>query len=219
MSWFSVFGASLIAAMLFALIVARPVAAQEATPAVDLSPNPEECTVEPRILEDLQALVGTPAPEGAGEATMIALAASPVPFELPTGEPADEATIAAITAVLRQQFACYNAGEGLRGLALLTDDFIISQVGLAVFDEDLIAFLIAEPVPLPEEQQTQLLGVREVTLYTDGRVGALVDYFGPTSPPDSLTGFETDLNIYEQQPDGRWLLDEVVENLEGQHGP
>jgi hypothetical protein len=25
--------------------------------------------------------------------------------------------------------------------------------------------------------------------------------------------------IFELQPDGRWYLDEVIENLEGQHGP
>jgi hypothetical protein len=61
-----------------------------------------------------------------------------------------------------------------------------------------------------------------VTVYPDGRVGALVDYFsvpGPNSPPDSAEGFETDLMIFELQPDGRWYLDEVIENLEGQYGP
>jgi len=86
-----------------------------------------------------------------------------------------------------------------------------------LFDEEIVAATEAEPVALAEEDKTQMLGVREVTVYEDGRVGALVDYFGPTSPP-AEGPLETDLWIFENV-DGVWLLDEVVENLESTHGP
>ena len=210
---------SVLAVAVLALVAfpaAGPAAAQEATP--DTSPNPEECVVAPRALEDLRALVGTPAPRGAGEATEIARASPPTAVELPVGEPADAATAEAITRAVRRQIACFNAGDFLRGFAGTTDEFVAAQVDVALFDEEFVAVLVGTPQPLAEDQQTQLLGVRDATVYPDGRAGALVDYFGPTSPPDSLTGQETDLWIFEQV-DGEWLLDEVVPNLEGRHGP
>ena len=218
---FSVLASVLVAAVLLSVGATRMTTAQEATPTADNSPNPEECVMEPRALEDLQQMVGTPHPAGAGEATAIARAATPVAFQLPQGEPADAATVEVIAQLIRHQFACHNAGHYLAGFAGTTDEFIRSQVGVALFDEDLVAVLEATPQPLPEQLQTQLLGVSDVTIYPDGRAGALVQYLSPTGPRNSLhpTGQETDLWIFAQQPDGQWLLDEVVENLEGQHGP
>jgi hypothetical protein len=192
--------------------------AQTASPNYD-TPDADECTVEPRPIEELMAVVGSPPPAGSGEENSAARAASPAPFVLPEGEPADEATVAAVTATIRGFFACMNAGEGLRGMAQLTDEFIQQQIGFQVYDADTIAYLHASPVPLPEEQQVRLFGIREVTVHADGRVGALIDYFGPAAPPESPLGWETDLMIFEQQPDGAWHLDESIENLEGQHPP
>jgi hypothetical protein len=191
---------------------------QSPSPTVD-SPNPEECTDEPRSIDDLMLVVGSPPPAGSGEENSAARAASPEPFELLDGEPADEETVAGVTETIRQLFACMNAGEALRGMSRVTDEFIRTQVGYQVYDEDTVAFLQASPVPLPEEQQVQLHGIREITRHADGRVGALVDYFGPAAPPESPLGWETDLFIFEQQADGEWHLDESIENLEGQHPP
>jgi hypothetical protein len=218
MRWLSALGACLALATLFAFAMPQVAAAQDATPTGDLSPNPEECTVAPRPLEELQALFGTPFPEHAGEATTAAREATAVPFELPAGTPADAATVRAITAVVRQLTACYNAGDYLAGFSLATDDFIRLQVGLALFDEDLVAAMKASPVPLSEEQQTKLLGVRRVVVLSDGRVAALVDYSSPTPQPAGIRGVETDLFIFEKVG-GAWLLDESVENLEAQYGP
>lgn len=214
----SLAGSLLTLALLVAMISARTAVAQEATPAVDMSPNADECTAEPRRLEELQALVGTPFPEGAGEATSAALEKTQVAVELPEGTPADEATVQAITAAVRRQTACYNAGDYLAGFAGCTDEFLISQVGLALFDADMIATLSSTPVPLPEEQQTTLLGIREVRVLPDGRVSALVDYTSPTPQAEGINGVETDLWIFEQV-EGEWLLDEVTQDLEGHLGP
>ncbi|MEA2595142.1 MAG: hypothetical protein QOF01_1611 [Thermomicrobiales bacterium] len=214
----SLVGSLLVIALFATLTVARTAAAQDATPAVDMSPNADECTIEPRRLEELQALVGTPFPEGAGEATSFARQATQIANELPEGTAADEATVQAITAAVRRQMACFNAGNYLGGFAGTTDEFIISQVGFALFDEDLIAAMTGTPVPLPEEQQTTLIGVREVRALPDGRVAALVDYTSPIPPAEGINGVETDLWVFEQV-EGEWLLDEVTDNLEGQHGP
>jgi hypothetical protein len=191
-------------------------AAQDATPAGD-SPDADECTFEARSIEDMQALYGTPAPEGAGEATS-AVEATPADFTLPEGEPADEQTVAEVTAVVRGLAACYNAGDYLAGFGGVTDEFLISQVGLSLFDEDFVDAMEAEPVPLGEEQQTVVLGVREVTVLEDGRVAVLFDYSGPSPQLEGINGVETDLFIFENV-DGEWLLDESVENLEGMYGP
>jgi hypothetical protein len=190
--------------------------AQDATPGVvDLSPNPDQCTQAPRVLEDIKAIAGTPAPAGAGEATAAALDANPVAVELPTGEPAPKEAIDGIVATIVQNVACYNAGNYLAELGGVTDAFLQSQVGVAYFDQDFIDTISASPVALAEDQQTQLLDTREFTLYSDGRVGVLVYYKAPTPQPEGIDGLEIDLWIFKEV-DGKWLLDETIGNLENQ---
>lgn len=198
------------------LTVATASAAQEATPA-GVSPDAAECTFEPRSIEDMQALYGTPAPEGAGEATS-AVQATPTDFTLPGGEPADDATVEEITAAIHGVVACYNAGDYLAGFGGVTDEFLVSQVGLSLFDEDFVAAMSAEQVPLDEDMQTVVLGVREVTVLEDGRVAVLFDDHSPSPQPEGIDGVETDLFIFKNV-DGQWLLDESIENLEGTYGP
>jgi len=211
--------ASLVASLSI-MVTLGSALAQDATPTVDRSPNPDECVVAgTRTVVELQAIYGTPAAEGAGEATSLAEQATPETMTLPTGEPADAATVDAITARVRLGFACYNAGDNLAGFSLVTDEFLVTQVGTALFDEDFVASLEASPVPLTEEQQTEMIGVRDVTVYADGRVGALVDYIGHyPSEAEGINGLETDLWIFKNV-DGVWKLDEVYQNLEALYGP
>jgi hypothetical protein len=211
-------GGTIAVSLLIGLSYGLGGAAQESTPAVDMSPNGDECVLEPRTLEELQAIYGEAHLEGAGEATSVAMSATPAITELPVGEPADAETIEAITMAVRHQFACFNGGDHLRGLAGVTDEFIVSQVGLALFDEDFVAMLEAEPVHLSEEEQTTLHGIRDVTVYEDGRVGALVDYEAGLGQEEGIDGFETDLWIFKNV-DGVWLLDESHQNLEHTHAP
>ena len=201
----------LLVAVVCSLVALQPAVAQ------DDSPNPEECTHEQPMIEDLQELYGTPHPEGAGEATSI-VQATPEGFEMPAGEPADEATTAEIVTAIRVLTACHNAGDYLAGFSGLTDEFIVVQVGNALFDEDFVAAMEASPVALAEEQQTVILDIEEVIVLEDGRVAALFHYHSPTPQAEGIDGVETDLFIFENV-DGAWLLDEVVENLEATHGP
>lgn len=191
--------------------------AQDATPAAMLSTDPSLCTIEPTTVEALQALYGTPAAAGAGEANSLAESGTPEVDVLPTGTPADEALTAEITAAVQRQFACNNSGNLLASLAGISDHFISTEIGNAVFDEDLVAALEASPVAVPADQQVQLLAVRDVTLYEDGRAGALIDYTIPNNP-EGINGAETDLFIFVNEG-GIWLLDDSFENLEGTYGP
>ncbi len=200
-----------------ALLVSGGVAAaQDATPGgIDLSPNPDQCTQAPRTLEEIQAIAGTPAPAGAGEATAAALDADPHHVDLPTGEPAPKEAIDGVVETIVQNIACYNAGNYLAAFGSVTDAFLQSQVGVALFDQDFIETITATPVALPEDLQTQLLDTRDFTLYADGRVGVLVYYKSPTPQPEGIDGLEIDLWIF-REVDGRWLLDEVIGDLEEQ---
>lgn len=206
--------ASILFAVLMVMGLGVRVSAQEATPN---SPDAELCDVEIRPIEELRAIIGEPAPEGAGEATSV-VQATPEAFVLPEGTPADDATATAIVAAVEELTACYNAGNFLAGFSLLTDDFIRAQVPLSVFDEDFIAVMEGTPVALLEEEQTTILGVRETIVLADGRVAILFDYNSPTPQEEGINGVETDLFIFENV-DGAWLLDESVENVEGTHGP
>ncbi len=218
MSRIAKFGGVVAVALLLGLSMGMKASAQDATPTEDLSPNGDECVHEPRTIGELQAVYGDPHPAGSGEATSVAMHATPSIDELPVGEPADEETVAAITVAVRHQFACFNGGDHLRGLSGVTDEFLLNQVGQALFDEDFVEMLENEPVELAEEDQTELLGVREVTIYADGRVGVLVDFRAGFGPEEGIDGFETDLWIFKSV-DGVWLLDESFENLEGTHAP
>lgn len=193
------------------------VRAQDATPAAGLSTDPSLCTIEPTTVEALQALYGTPAPAGAGEANSLAESETPEVDVIPTGTPADEATTAEVTAAIQRQFACNNSGNLLASLAGISEHFISTEIGNAVFDEDLVAALEASPVALPADQQVVLLAVRDVTVYEDGRVGALIDYT-IAGNPEGNSGQETDLFIFVNEG-GVWLLDDSFENLEDTYGP
>ena len=123
------------------------------------APGPEECTVAPRTLKDLEALALTPAPVG-----------TPNVAE-PGGEPADAATRAAITSTAREVVACSNAGDLLRRLALYSDDRLRLDFPDGPPAPDVS---VTSPRPLPEAQRSALVSVEDIRQLADGRVSALV---------------------------------------------
>jgi hypothetical protein len=197
-------------------MLGRGAVAQESTP--DTSPNGDECTWEQTTVEALQALYGTPAPEGAGEAVSATQQASPVTVTLPNGTAADDATAAEIETTIRGFFACNNGGNYLAALSHVSEKMIKTAIGNSVYDEDLIAALEASPVALAEELQTEIVSIRNHLVLDDGRVGALVDYINHADPSEGINGLETDFMILVKVGE-EWHLDEVIENLEHQYGP
>ena len=198
-------GSILVVLLAWALLlgaVPRHAAAQDQLP---VAPDPSECTAE-ITFEELQAITGTP-PAG-----------RPVPsdttrksgvFEVPPGEPADEATVAAVTATTRQLFACANGGDFVGLLGIVSDDFLRELSGGAALTEDDRVNFDAVATPMPEEDFLVLYLLRDVRVLPDGRVGALVEADDTTVDP----AVEVDFYYFVEQ-DGVYLIDGAVENLE-----
>jgi hypothetical protein len=59
-----------------------------------------------------------------------------------------------------------------------------------------------------------LIAIHDVVVLPDGRVGALVEAIFPDEAP----GIQVD-DFYFAEQDGRWLVDGIVEDLDGQYPP
>ena len=176
--------------------------AQEATPAAyPLAPDPADCRVEPRPIESVVEVVGTPA---AGDAVA---PASPTPFVRPQGEPADAATTEAVVATVHQLFACANAADFLRIFALFTDEYLRVFLAGTPINEDVLAYFAASPVPLPDEERRIIVRIEEVEILPDGRAGVVVVLDEPADPRTE----EPDYVFLERVGD-RWLVNAVVED-------
>lgn len=191
-------GSTVVLALAVAVLVALAsmgpgvgggVVAQDATPApLPATPTAVECRVAPRAPVEIVASEASPEPwpqvrdEGG----------------LPDGEPADEALVAAVTAVERELLACLNAGETPRALALLTDESVLRWLGVGSVGELVLG--------LPGYAAITLRAVRDVRRLPDGRVGAVVEW-----GLSREAGFQDQVlfHVYRRVGD-RWLLDEEV---------
>lgn len=150
------------------LLFGTPVAAQDATPpspvvTLPATGDPADCEAVARPLADYEALVGAPIP------------ATPAVYKAITGEPADQATIDAITQTMLQVSACNATGEPRRSGGLYTDaGFVEDTLGI---DEEGIAYFASTPTP-PDKEGMVIFDITGVQVLPDGRVGAIV-LFGP----------------------------------------
>ncbi len=171
--------------------------AQEGTPAAGLdAPAAAECTVEPRSEDELRALFR----EAAATPVLDSPEASPTPAAPPTGDPADEQTVAEISATWRQFIACINAGDQARMFALFSDDMVRRQlfidIAFGVTEDALFAFLAATPVPLPDPS-VPVIAFADARVLGDGRVAVI-------GPGELGRG---DVRIFVREGD-RWLIDD-----------
>jgi ketosteroid isomerase-like protein len=184
---------------LFSLVVASApgAGAQAGTPTSADAPTPAECTVAPRSADELRALFR----EAAATPIPTSPEASPTPAVAPEGVPADEQTVAGITATWREYIACISAGDQARMFALLSDDMVRRQffidIAFGVTEDALFDFLAATPEPLSTEQFVPFVPFDDVRVLSDGRVAAL----GPGE------GGRGDVRIFVKEGD-RWLVDD-----------
>jgi hypothetical protein len=117
------------------------------------------------------------------------------------GVPADEETVAAVTATWRQYLACLTAGDQARMFAVLSDNMVRRQflvdIAFGVTEDALFGYLAATPVPLPPDHAVAFLPFEEARVLDDGRVAVV-------GPGDQGRG---DVRIFVREGD-RWLLDE-----------
>jgi hypothetical protein len=194
-----------IAVVTFAsALLVLPTAAQDGTPvAFPLSPDAAGCTVEPRPLADFERLLLATPQAGAAEP------ASPTPFVVPAGEPADAATVAGVTATLVELFACFQAGDPRRFHALYTDEGVQRAYPPGMVTREFIdEFFAATPVPVetPGERAT-ILAIEDVVILPDGRVGALL-----RSDEPAFGGLQATYYIFVESDD-RYLVDDVIHGL------
>jgi ketosteroid isomerase-like protein len=177
----------------FLVFLAAPtgVTGQEATPAG------VACAVEPRSPDELLALWYDPS--GSPVAILLPAASPPASIE---GEAVDAETAATVDAVVQEWAACYNAGDTLRALALLTDDLVRRQGPQdgATRDETQAA-LESEPIPPAELLIVSLVG--ELGVLEDGRVGGSYAFGDPQQT-------STVVFIVLRDVDGRWLIDDMT---------
>jgi hypothetical protein len=206
-----------VAAALAAAMVARPVAAQETTPAA------AGCEVVPRTVAEIVAAgdAATPVavfdlPGAATPASQPVPAAepagpgTPLEIELPEGEPAPDETVAGMRATMEAFLACANAGDVLRTLALVTDDYIVDSFGRGALTAENIADYAAEPRPVPTAQQRAVAAVREARVLPGGRVAALVDLAATGGPVPGEV--RTDFIVFVPTADG-YAIDSIQAGL------
>jgi hypothetical protein len=159
----------------------------------DDSPVEEERVVD-RTIDEIVAL----GREGTAGRTVTTMPTLP---EIRAGALASAQTIAAVTLVVREVIAAFNAGSPLRAFAHFSDDHFRRQ-GLLSPEE--IAVLRAPALPLPPEEQETVVAVRDVRLLQDGRVSAiLVSHYPSVGEIRKVLVF--------RRIDDQWRIDAVVE--------
>lgn len=167
----------------------------QATPTPEVPPA-ELCTVDAPSLDQLNEVILAPN-------------ASPVatrtPGVTPDGEPADAETIAAVTAVVRELTACFNAGELIRAYGLYSDAYLRRlfnrQGGFTRTGYDSLA--TPQPADDPADN-TAIIEIADVRVLADGTVGATVT-MRYASIPMPKTFFFTFIHIGD-----RWLIDGIL---------
>gem|GEM_PF-1258220 len=154
---------------------------------------PVSPTVRERSVEEIAELCDSPT------GTLITRVPSLGDFR--TGTPASSQLIAAITVVVREVIAAFNAGLTLRAYAHFSDDHFRRQGKMP--EEDL-RILRAPAYPLREEEQETFLAVSGVCMLKDGRAGSILHTWIPS------VGECKKVLIYEKDDD-RWLIDGVIE--------
>jgi hypothetical protein len=170
----------------------RAVVALQATPTA--SPTSSTCDVAPRSTAEILTLAAANSSQ-----TEIIPA-------LPTGDPADPATTAAITVALQEMAACLTSGDMLRFYALHSDDWLRRSLGAVQG----MATLTTSIPPLDDGHRALYLGPWHVQILTDGRaLAAVLLVVGDDLRPDPD---RTRVLLFIKR-DGRWLVDETIASV------
>jgi hypothetical protein len=194
---------AVVPAVVLALSLCQASVLAQGTPAA-ADPNvpaPDECQIAlPETIEfpadSMRPVAATPRP---------IITEAETPFAPPAGEPADEETVAAITATVRESIACRNAGDYARMLVFFTPNMLAELYGSpATVDPEVLQGIQEGPRALPEPRRLRLDAIESIVMVPDGRVGAVVE----TSTP--RREFRDYLFFVLDAESGRWLIDGSV---------
>ena len=160
-------------------------------------PEPLRCDAPARTVDELAAL-----DSGARGGTAILAALSGSPRPLPAGTPADAETTAAVVGAAREAAVCFLAGEPLRGLAFVSDDFLGRIVTEDGPDNVRSGLALLEAFPSEMVGGFQRVGAPEGRRLDDGRVGVVVPIVGAVGSVRPV------LFVFVATANG-WQLDDV----------
>lgn len=179
-------------------------------------PPAEACRVEPGRVDRLRSTGPAEVPSAfprAGSEPSVGRLTTARLDDLPTGRPADDRTVAAITATIREMTACFNARDLARHSALFTDDhWRRANLAGASLMIDLPVdhgFRFPPPITVERELQDALPVLLDPLVLTDGRVGVLA--IPRRAAEGEEIGLGTPLYFVLTQSGDRWAIDETVE--------
>jgi hypothetical protein len=171
--------------------------AQDGSPVA--SPPAVACAATPRSAEEVLSLWYEP--NGSPVATSIEPNPAASPAALPAGDSADLETVAAINTTVQAWATCYNAGDVLGTLGLLSDDLVRRQGPQAGATRGETSAALAA-LSLPPAEPLIVSEAGDARVLNDGRVAAIFVFGDPQLP--AATVFIVFVDV-----DGRWLLDDI----------
>jgi hypothetical protein len=162
------------------------------------------CEVQPRTVAGVNE-IGAPRGTPVGYETLNDDAA---PYVKPEGIPASQDALNGTTATIQEFVACINAGDFLRFLALLSDDFIRNyggSIGLPLTEDE--PFLT--PSPAPSDALVTISRIEDVIEFSDGSVSALAIVVDPTDSGEPETSAAQFTLSYDPDRE-RWMIDEFA---------
>lgn len=162
--------------------------------------DPAGCTVTRRSYDEISALfAGVTATEQV----------LPAEITIPTGKPADAATVASVRATVNRIIACFNAGDIGKVLANFTPEAIVAifpWLGQELADHPEQARAEYDALqPVSAESWQHVVAITDIVALPDGRIGALLVNDDPQSErprPEAI------YLILVADGDG-WLIDEA----------
>jgi len=171
--------------------------------AFPIVPDPFYCRISPRPRGELALSTGAMLDHAGapGPATSTAQGEDGAAIMASHGQPADPGLEAAVARTLYLIYACANAGDAPRLAAVWTDARVARFAGSAAIRQTAIDRVAAAPAAMAV--QIELLGLSQVTILADGRVGWRLDLEYPDGTRQRQDGILT----FEA---GRYRLDQIL---------
>ena len=177
-----------------------------ATPAA--TPALEDCTIQPRTIEEVISIVGIAGPRQWDEPYSRSFPSSPTTVVRPTGEPAPPPVIDEIQFILDQFVACAPYETRLSAMWIASEGAIKRDLNNPLTSDIIAALQDPTAYPQPPVAPTGV-EIERADLLADGRV--VVDYVIVVPPGSGIDPAELEATSIFVNEDGLWRIDEEVD--------